>query len=1332
MASEGTHQISPIEFDKLIADLTTGFVGRQWLFEKVDAWSKKPSARCLLLVAEPGAGKSAFAAQLVKSRADIAAHHFCIAGQSDTIVPTNILLSIAAQLMRRVPGYAEALANVVRPLRLTIQVEISAESLQDGHVQGVVINNLYAGNSTEMLDLVLRRPFREFAATQPIVILIDSLDEAATLTGAENLLSLLMGLGDLPESLRLVMTTRHDDTRVMPYLTHLSPTVIEISLHSPEVLQDIAKYVDRRLAGADVQEALQEQNDDVRQSIRTRVVGLAEGNFLYARVLFDELSQRHLTLDELDSLKSGVDELYRRFLTRLLPEWHTGYQVLLTLFAAAFEPMSASDLAAFTDDTMGETELAKRLGILRQFLDQSMSDNDGSSRFSLFHHSFRNYLVDQNRSQQFCCSPKEGSRVIVDVCWQHHPNRWRTCTAYGIRNLVRHLVLLTQLETSPKRVDGASERLHALFVGDTGSGENSWFEANSRSGDVAGYISDLELAGRAARDRFEVDRAGSIGLQTRYALFMSSLAGIARNLSPDFLARLCREGIWTPEQATAYADSAPDPRNRAILLATLAAIFSGRHLDHALRLLISIPIRQSSEALTKVLPCPAVADDWLRRIRDFARTGVEEYFRSEVWVKLALRLPEAADDAFRLAATETNPNFLRYALNNTIRDCPGMWPPETLAFLQAIENEEMRGSAVSTLSRYLPADIRDSAIDIALSIGDSRGRAIALGGMAPFLKEDRLEAAFNAVVQCDEIFSRIGALLDLAPYSQAALKEAETRIFEILGFPGLETHVKRLLTLKPDLAEKVYRSAVRYDSGPVKTNLLIATMPFLQGIAEETLSAIGETDSERQRYLLKQVWCDLPDHLWPRALTMVQGWNDFHLQAEAVDDLVPHCSSQYYAMVCDQIRAIPSLPSRARASTRLWRHAPQSATALVQEVYTAIAGEATPNIEAFAELAPTMTGAAQRALEATDELPTAYERSRMVDKILPALTTDMLRRALRCIQLLRDYPLLEPVEKPPSAPDPANTMPMRSESPDHAIAALSMIDRIDSGETAIVDKALNRIFAIDAQDSRRSHAFSRLVPYLTESQLDRVRSVLETLLTMSDPAPRQQSGTRELLIAMAVRRPSLADRAISKVLSENPALATFDLKSLLPVLTQPQLARLATAIASLSSPSDRAYAFGDLAPFWAAAGDQAVSAALAMKPGYERSKMFVRLAGRTAAAVPHAIREAEGDWELLSGIPNIESLALPELIDSVSKLEFINNRNYRAEALAGLADTLVRLQPGELHRHLQKILAADARRERVELLKDLQPLKPVLLSLAGPESVREIDEAIRLATTFWP
>jgi hypothetical protein len=70
--------------------------------------------------------------------------------------------------------------------------------------------------------------------------------------------------------------------------------------------------------------------------------------------------------------------------------------------------------------------------------------------------------------------------------------------------------------------------------------------------------------------------------------------------------------------------------------------------------------------------------------------------------------------------------------------------------------------------------------------------------------------------------------------------------------------------------------------------------------------------------------------------------------------------------------------------------------------------------------------------------------------------------------------------------------------------------------------------------------------------------------------------------------------------------------------------------------------------------------------------------------------------------------------------------------LAGLTDTLVGLPPGELHRHLQKILAADARRERVELLKDLQPLKPVLLFLAGPESVREIDEAIRLATTFWP
>ena len=70
-----------------------------------------------MLTGEPGAGKSAFAAQLTERRRDVAAFHFCIDGRIATVTPGAVLRSIAAQLLKKLPGYAEALVESIKPHR---------------------------------------------------------------------------------------------------------------------------------------------------------------------------------------------------------------------------------------------------------------------------------------------------------------------------------------------------------------------------------------------------------------------------------------------------------------------------------------------------------------------------------------------------------------------------------------------------------------------------------------------------------------------------------------------------------------------------------------------------------------------------------------------------------------------------------------------------------------------------------------------------------------------------------------------------------------------------------------------------------------------------------------------------------------------------------------------------------------------------------------------------------------------------------------------------------------------------------------------------------------
>jgi DNA replication protein DnaC len=81
-----------------ISERTRDFTGREWVLEKIDAWLNNPEGpRFFILTGEPGAGKSALAARLVKEGKP-QAYHFSIARQADTIDPLNFARSLSHQL----------------------------------------------------------------------------------------------------------------------------------------------------------------------------------------------------------------------------------------------------------------------------------------------------------------------------------------------------------------------------------------------------------------------------------------------------------------------------------------------------------------------------------------------------------------------------------------------------------------------------------------------------------------------------------------------------------------------------------------------------------------------------------------------------------------------------------------------------------------------------------------------------------------------------------------------------------------------------------------------------------------------------------------------------------------------------------------------------------------------------------------------------------------------------------------------------------------------------------------------------------------------------------
>jgi hypothetical protein len=790
----GTHVLP-----RRVVESVGTFSGRTWVLPRLLQWWDREAARLFLLTGGPGTGKSMLMAwlaglgaepsdpaaveHLTRLRSLVKAAHFCQASSQNTS-PRAFAQGLANQLTASVPGFADALAATLGDRVQIVGTAHAGTAAAGSTVTGLLIQRIELGPGGDSFDAAFTQPLTklyERGHTAPILLLVDSLDEAQTYREGTKIVDRLSRLEDLPAGVRILATSR-DTPEVRKFLRGVPGLDLNDASDNAEDLRD---YIQLRLA------TLTSVDEHARAAFATRLAQHASGVFLYAAVLLDDLARRPSSeLPDLDTwpLPAGLAGIYREFLVRPLGNqtdtWIDHYEPILGLLAVARdEGLTTRQLS----NIVGR-DVRRPLQACKQYLAGEWPDGP----FRPFHQSFVDFLLEAtDENVDFRIDGAAMHRRLADYYWSLRDSGWIDCDAYGRRNLALHI-----------REAGQPRRLDELIARDWMAAR---YEAEEYTHD--GFVADVDLAWSTAQDEPMDETAIVRGV--RYALLRSSINSISQSHVAALVARALEEGVWTAGRAFALASRLRDTaaiHTWTTILATQVLTAAERREARDRAVAAGRGIRKPQERAAALIALLPHLDGDLRA--DVLDEALEAARRSEYIVR---RVELLSSLASHLYGAERE-RVLHHAV-----DAAG-----EMAAQPPSGDARSRGDAMLRLATLLPEELAVRAVEIADAL-EATPRLLALSALAFRLPPDSRGPVVDEVVEAVE----------------RGLEGTSTFLPNVTGLPGVAVltpfdclQILPILTaeLSGEARDRLLRASLdavsSAQSGP-RYQLFTATAPLL-------------------------------------------------------------------------------------------------------------------------------------------------------------------------------------------------------------------------------------------------------------------------------------------------------------------------------------------------------------------------------------------------------------------------------------------------------------------------------------------------------------------------
>ena len=400
-----TKDISMSEYLKTARGET--FIGRHWLYREVEDSLEDDNVAGVLVIGNPGAGKSAWASQLICSRttsstihSHILGYHLCKYSDKNTQMAGKFVRNLAEMIARRLPEYGYLVSS-----SSYIQRSLDLDCIQ---------NQDPVGCFEQSLITPLRNLKNE--PTHNWFVIVDALDECLPQGETSQSIVYLLNnkINRFPHWLKLIMTSRNESDAL---LRSTKVTNLVIDPEDSRNLEDIEIFVMTRLYQKSplLHRITSWFGDDSIESttkVAAALLSKSQGNFLFVKELLNHWEHSRHELGNAYALPKTLEDLYHSYFERLYPRQRSFSPArrVLELLVSTFEPLTQKEI--FEVLRMKENDIDKEYGFKNRLKELGHFLKYGENNtITLYHLSLADWLTNE-KNEKFFVSKKNGHEIF--------------------------------------------------------------------------------------------------------------------------------------------------------------------------------------------------------------------------------------------------------------------------------------------------------------------------------------------------------------------------------------------------------------------------------------------------------------------------------------------------------------------------------------------------------------------------------------------------------------------------------------------------------------------------------------------------------------------------------------------------------------------------------------------------------------------------------------------------------------------------------------------------------------------------------------------------------